>query len=143
MRLQRFRRVGEVPFTSERKLMSSIETDAAREGRINVVTKGAPDVLLDPLQLRACRRGEVPLDEQRRQAIVADIERLSEQALRTLGVAYRRLPDTAVPDSDGPEARRRWSASWRTRAWWGSSIRRARRRPPPSPRRAGRACAPS
>ena len=104
VRLQRFRRVGEVPFTSERKLMSSIETDAAREGRINVVTKGAPDVLLHRCSFERVGAVEVPLDEQRRQAIVADIDRLSEQALRTLGVAYRRLPDTAVPDSDGPEA---------------------------------------
>jgi magnesium-transporting ATPase (P-type) len=103
-RLQRFRRVGEVPFTSERKMMSSIETDAAREGRINVVTKGAPDVLLQRCHLERVGAGEMPLDEQRRQAIVADIERLSGQALRTLGVAYRRLPDTAIPDTDGPEA---------------------------------------
>ncbi len=93
-----------MPFTSERKLMSSIETDAARQGRINVVTKGAPDVLLHRCRFERVGSGEVPLDEQRRRAIVADIERLSEQALRTLGVAYRRLPDTAVPDSDGPEA---------------------------------------
>jgi P-type Ca2+ transporter type 2C len=42
----RFRRVGEIPFTSERKLMTTLEADVEREGRIAVVTKGAPDVLL-------------------------------------------------------------------------------------------------
>ena len=41
-RRARFERVGEVPFTSERKLMTSIEVDAARQGRIAVVTKGPP-----------------------------------------------------------------------------------------------------
>ena len=41
-RRARFERVGEVPFTSERKLMSTLEADVEREGRIDVVTKGAP-----------------------------------------------------------------------------------------------------
>ena len=44
-RQARFERVGEVPFSSERKLMSTLEADAERGG-IAVVTKGAPDVLL-------------------------------------------------------------------------------------------------
>ena len=42
-RESRFERVGEVPFTSERKLMSTIQADL--EGELGV-TKGAPDVLL-------------------------------------------------------------------------------------------------
>ena len=36
----------EVPFSSERKLMSTIHTDAERQERLLVFTKGAPDVLL-------------------------------------------------------------------------------------------------
>jgi P-type Ca2+ transporter type 2C len=46
IRQARFHRVGEIPFTSERKLMTTLEADVQREGRIAVVTKGAPDVLL-------------------------------------------------------------------------------------------------
>ena len=42
----RFERVGEVPFSSERKLMTTIHTDAERQDRLLVFTKGAPDVLL-------------------------------------------------------------------------------------------------
>ena len=42
----RFARVGEVPFSSERKLMSTVHTDADRQERLLVFTKGAPDVLL-------------------------------------------------------------------------------------------------
>ena len=42
----RFARIGEVPFSSERKLMSTVHDDAERElGRV-LFTKGAPDVLL-------------------------------------------------------------------------------------------------
>ena len=42
----RFERVAEVPFSSERKLMSTIHTDAERQERLLALTKGAPDVLL-------------------------------------------------------------------------------------------------
>ena len=42
----RLKRVGEVPFSSDRKLMSTIHTDAEREERLLVFTKGAPDILL-------------------------------------------------------------------------------------------------
>ena len=43
----RFERVGEMPFTSERKLMSTVAgRPRGRARRIAVVTKGAPDVLL-------------------------------------------------------------------------------------------------
>ena len=42
----RFGRMGEVPFSSERKLMTTIHTDAQRHERWLVFTKGAPDVLL-------------------------------------------------------------------------------------------------
>ena len=43
----RFSRVGEVPFTSERKMMSTLHADRGRGGHIDIVTKGAPDVLLE------------------------------------------------------------------------------------------------
>ena len=42
----RFARVGEVPFSSERKLMRPSTRDAERQDRLLVFTKGAPDVLL-------------------------------------------------------------------------------------------------
>ena len=43
---RRFARVGEVPFSAERKLMSTVHTDADTGGRVLLFTKGAPDVLL-------------------------------------------------------------------------------------------------
>src|SRR6185436_10840786 len=45
-RESRFERLGEVPFTSERKLMITIESDHQGALGVAVVTKGAPDVLL-------------------------------------------------------------------------------------------------
>ena len=42
----RLPRVGEVPFSSERKLMSTMHRDKERDDRLVVFTKGAPDVLI-------------------------------------------------------------------------------------------------
>jgi calcium-translocating P-type ATPase len=96
-RQDRFARVGEVPFTSERKLMSTLETDVARGGLIDVVTKGAPDVVLDRCTHERVA-GEVrELDDRRRVEILASIDQLADLALRTIGVAYRALPDREPP----------------------------------------------
>jgi potassium/sodium efflux P-type ATPase len=93
----RFERVGEVPFTSERKLMSTLEADVEREGRIDVVTKGAPDVLLARCTHERVA-GEVrALTDDRRAWIGGEVERLADLALRTLAVAYRPLPDVEPP----------------------------------------------
>ncbi len=103
-RTARFDRVGEIPFTSERKLMTTLEADAEREGRIDVVTKGAPDVLVARCTHERVAGEEVPLTEARRDEILATVERLAGSALRTLGVAYRALPhhSDAMPDG-GPD----------------------------------------
>lgn len=89
---ERFPRVGEAPFSSERKLMSTAHLDR-QKGRIVVFTKGAPDVLLARCDYEyAGLEGEArPLTPERRAEILACVEELADQALRTLGVAYRTL----------------------------------------------------
>jgi P-type Ca2+ transporter type 2C len=94
----RFRRVGELPFTSERKLMSTLEADAAGGGRIGVATKGAPDVLLARCTHEQVGREVRPLTAARRTAILEVVDELADQAFRTLATAYRPLPDGA-PDT--------------------------------------------
>jgi Ca2+-transporting ATPase len=94
-RRTRFSRVGELPFTSERKLMSTVERDAARGGRTIVVTKGAPDVLLERCTRERRAGSTIALDDGRRGEALAAVERLADGALRTLAVAYRPL-DEAV-----------------------------------------------
>ncbi len=90
-RQRRFERVSEIAFTSERKIMSSIERDHERGDQLVLVTKGAPDVLL-----QRCTRVHVgmdilELDATRRERILAEVDALSDAALRTLAVAYRPL----------------------------------------------------
>ncbi len=99
-RAARFQRVGEIPFTSERKMMSSLEADSQREGKITVVTKGAPDVLLSRCsRIQVGDRVEV-LDEAARARVLDDVERLTGEAFRSLAVAYRTLEVTAPPEPD-------------------------------------------
>jgi Ca2+-transporting ATPase len=88
----RFERVGEVPFSSERKLMSTVHTDAKRAEMLLAFTKGAPDILLARCSLEQVGAEQRPLTAERRDAIRAANERLAKEALRTLGVALRMLP---------------------------------------------------
>ena len=94
----RFSRRGEIPFSSERKLMSTLEADATRGGRISVVTKGAPDVLLARCTRERVGTEDAPLTDERRSRIAAAIDGLAGDALRTLAVAYRRLETTEAPE---------------------------------------------
>ncbi len=101
-RERRFERVREIPFTSERKMMSTIVVDRERHGELMLVTKGAPDVLL--ARCTAVRVGTeiVELDATWRRRILEHVDALSDEALRTLAVAYRPLnkaDDTADDDA--------------------------------------------
>jgi Ca2+-transporting ATPase len=65
----RFARLAEVPFSSDRKLMSTVHSDTQRQERVLALTKGAPDVPAGPLRERvggrgaaAARRGAAPGD---------------------------------------------------------------------------------
>jgi len=91
-REERFERVGEVPFTSERKLMTTLEADEL-EGGIAIVTTGAPDVLLTRCTAERVAGETRPLTSARRDEIGATVDRLAGLALRTLAVAYRPVPD--------------------------------------------------
>jgi magnesium-transporting ATPase (P-type) len=103
-RQARFERVGEIPFTSERKLMTTFQADAEAGGQVAVVTKGAPDVLLARCTHERVAGVIRPLDDDRRAEVLAQVDRLAGEALRTLAVAYRPLPgDQAAPGGDGAE----------------------------------------
>ena len=100
----RFERVGEVPFSSERKLMTTIHTDAERQERLLVFTKGAPDVLLARCSHELVGEETRPLSDERRAQILKVNEELAGEALRTLGVACRSLPADAL-DADEVDER--------------------------------------
>ena len=90
-RVRRFERVGEVPFTSERKLMTTIERDHEHGDELVAITKGAPDVLLGRCTRVRVGLEVVALDDALRARLLADVDTLTDAALRTLAVAYRPL----------------------------------------------------
>jgi len=90
-RMRRFERRGEIPFSSERKMMSAIGLDHEHGGARVLVSKGAPDVLLGRCTHVRVGMDVLPLDAARRRRILADVDALSDAALRTLAVAYRPL----------------------------------------------------
>lgn len=95
-RTTRFERIAELPFTSDRKMMSTIARDHDHGDARVLITKGAPDVLLGRCTQARVGLETVPLDDAGRQRILADVGALSDAALRTLAVAYRPLG----PDED-------------------------------------------
>ena len=104
---RRWPRVGEVPFTSERKRMTTVhrvgvtpeQTDAPWCcGSYVAFSKGAVDSLLEISERVWTGDEEVPLSDEMRARIVVANDRLASQGQRVLGVAFRPLdkqPDPA------------------------------------------------
>ena len=94
---QRLPRIGEAPFDSQRKMMSTVH----RKGNEVVqYTKGAPDEVL-----RRCRYildGVVrPITEEDKKRILEENKRMADKALRVLAAAYREYD--AAPSDNSPE----------------------------------------
>ncbi|WP_461226549.1 cation-translocating P-type ATPase [Lacticaseibacillus suihuaensis] len=88
-------RVAEVPFDSERKLMTTIHQ--LDDGRFLVATKGAPDQLLRRVTGIATGDAVAPITEADRATILAANTGMAKQALRVLMMAYKlvdSLPTT-------------------------------------------------
>jgi calcium-translocating P-type ATPase len=99
-REKRFERIGEIPFTSERKMMSSIAIDHEHADERVLITKGAPDVLLDRCSHARVGLASVPMTDLMRRQVLADVDAMSDAALRTLAVAYRPLEPGEVGLAD-------------------------------------------
>ncbi|PTX50340.1 Ca2+-transporting ATPase [Melghirimyces profundicolus] len=90
-------RVKEFPFDSERKMMSVLVEDS--QGKRWVMSKGAPDVLLNRCTHVLQEGRPVPLTESMRRKILSNNDQLAAMALRNLALAYREWSGT-VPDKE-------------------------------------------
>jgi len=90
----------EFSFSSSRKRMTVIERGS--EGAIARV-KGAPEVLLERAGAIETEAGPAPLDADDREAFRNAYTQMAEDGLRTLALAYRRLPANAPFDADAVE----------------------------------------
>lgn len=95
-------RVAELPFDSDRKLMSTIHKEAV--GTYFVAVKGAPDQLLKRVT-RIEINGEVrPITDADKKAILATNKDLAKQALRVLMMAYKTTSDIPTLESEVVES---------------------------------------
>jgi P-type Ca2+ transporter type 2C len=92
----RLPRVSEVPFSSVRKLMSTLHRDTEQQDSGIVFTKGAPDVLLTRCSRELVGDERRALTPERRAEILEVNAALAGEALRTLGVAGRPLSGDAL-----------------------------------------------
>jgi P-type Ca2+ transporter type 2C len=99
-------RIGELPFDSTRKMMSTVHARVGERGAPServVMTKGATDSLLLRCD-RVMRNGaEVKLDAAGRAAIQAEADAMAARALRVLGAAFRRLGSDERAEGEGLE----------------------------------------
>ena len=84
-----FPRLSEVPFTSERKLMTT--SHSSQGGAAFSCTKGAPEVVLGICTHEMVGGKRRELSEGRRREILKANEKMATEALRVLGVAFKEL----------------------------------------------------
>ena len=92
-------RIGEAPFDSGRKMMSTVHNTAAG---IVQYTKGAPDVILDKCKFALINGEVVPFTAEIKASVLADNKRMADQALRVLAVSMRKYD--SAPADFAPEA---------------------------------------
>jgi P-type Ca2+ transporter type 2C len=80
-------RIEEVPFTSERKLMSVL---CKEKDGLFVYTKGASEILLDKCKYVQKNDKLVLLNKKEKEIILKNIEESAKNAFRTIGIAYKK-----------------------------------------------------
>jgi P-type Ca2+ transporter type 2C len=96
-REQRFTRVDEMAFTSERQMMSVVVVDHHLNDARVLISKGALGPLLPLCTQVRLGMQVLPLDDALRERMVVQTNDMADAALRTLAVAYRPLSSTDAP----------------------------------------------
>jgi P-type Ca2+ transporter type 2C len=92
---EKHRRVGEVPFSSERKMMTTL--NSSEEG-LNAYSKGAPEVILGCCTKIRLDGQEKDLTPEIRKEILDTVHEMANQTLRVMGFAYRQVPENIIPE---------------------------------------------
>jgi Ca2+-transporting ATPase len=87
---QEYPRMQEVPFTSERKRMTTVHR--MPDGKVFSYIKGAVEILLDHSQYVLKDGKAVKLTKTEKDQILKTNEDMANQALRVLGIAYKEIP---------------------------------------------------
>ncbi|MCR5694249.1 MAG: calcium-translocating P-type ATPase, PMCA-type [Clostridia bacterium] len=89
-------RVGEAPFDSMRKMMSTVHE---HEGKVVQFTKGAPDIVLSRCAYYLDNGSAVPMTDAKRAQILKDNKEMADKALRVLAAA-EKFYDSVPGDLD-------------------------------------------
>ena len=96
---QTYARIGEAPFDSSRKMMSTVHTDG---DAFVQYTKGAPDVVIDRCVSYIKDGVAVPMTAEYKSQILAANKAMADKALRVLAAAEKRY--TIAPTEFSPES---------------------------------------
>lgn len=91
----------QIPFDSKLKRMTTI---IKHNGQTAVMMKGAPEVLLESCRYVTEGNEKVALTAEKKEAVLAEIQKLQVKAMRALGFAFKYLTDeeaAKVIDADG------------------------------------------
>ncbi|QGU96355.1 HAD-IC family P-type ATPase [Clostridium bovifaecis] len=97
---EEYPRIGEVPFDSDRKLMSTVHE---ANGKVTMITKGALDVLLKRTIKMYTYDGVIELTNKDKEKIKKVNKDFSENGLRVLAFAYKELKEGKVITIDDEE----------------------------------------
>lgn len=103
---QQWPRLAEIPFDSAHKFMATFHQ---KGDVVEMLIKGAPDVLLAHASHWLAATGEQALDDDTRKKIITENESLAAQALRVLAVARRSIP---AADFDAAGDLMVWAQDW-------------------------------
>ncbi|MCC4765662.1 calcium-transporting P-type ATPase, PMR1-type [Methanosarcina sp. DH1] len=92
---EKHERKGEVPFSSERKMMTTLNSS---EDGLYAYSKGAPEVILASCTKIFLGGHEEELTPERKQEILNVVNDLANQTLRVMGFAYRKVPEDILPE---------------------------------------------
>ena len=88
--ISKYPRIKEIPFDSKRKMMTTVHK--MQNGKYRVITKGAPDLLLN---ICSKSKGRA-IDSFAKKGIIKKNEEMANEALRVLAVAYKDLENPNI-----------------------------------------------
>ncbi|MGC6768233.1 cation-translocating P-type ATPase [Enterococcus sp. LJL51] len=94
---ENYPRMAELPFDSDRKLMSTLHTI---DGELLLMTKGGPDIVFARSSQVLLNGKVVPLTAEMKQQLQQQNEQFSQRALRVLAFAYKPVKNEAITLSD-------------------------------------------
>lgn len=118
-----YQRVLEIPFDSDRKLMTTIHQGSLPDARLQkaeqespkglwAITKGAPDLVLNRCSSVLAADGIKELTLEHKDELMKHNEAMALDALRVLGVAVRRMPEAGRIDLKTVEEKLTFIGFW-------------------------------